>query len=130
MAEFQEVMRQAKRMCEQSEGRCGDCPLQSIKNCAITSAPCFVDAETYKKIEHSVMDWAEKNPEPMYPTWLEWQEANFINASKPIQPCRFMNQDKLECDYHKSCDVCRSKPIPTDIAEKLGIKPIGGDADA
>ena len=29
MAEFCEVMRQAKRMCEQSESRCGDCPLQS-----------------------------------------------------------------------------------------------------
>ena len=125
MAEFQEVMKQAKRMCD---ANCEECPLHYTVGpiCPIAVTGNDEIAET----ERIVMDWAAAHPEPRYPTWKEWHEANFINASKPFQPCRFMNQDKLECDYHKSCDVCRSKPIPADIAEKLGIKPIGGDADA
>jgi hypothetical protein len=34
----------------------------------------------------------------------------------------------IECGKH-SCNDCARKPIPADIAEKLGIKPVGGQED-
>jgi hypothetical protein len=133
MAEFQEVMKQAKRMCEQGDGRCVACPLQSVGNCAITSAPCFNHEEIYKKIEFVVMDWAEKNPESRYPSWKETWRQLFPNMTEKLPPCPryFVEQERYRrlCTGSQ-CDACLDRPIPADIAEKLGIKPIGGEEDA
>lgn len=130
MAEFCEVMKQAQRMCEQGDGRCGSCPLQSVDNCAITSAPCHVDLETYKKVERIVMDWAAANPEPRYPSWKEVWARLFPRMTERLPPCPryFVEREryrKMCCG--SQCDTCLDRPIPADIAEKLGIKPIGGD---
>lgn len=68
MADFIEVMRQAKRMCSSFGGECSDnCPL----NCAmqvdagIYSVLCiFVgggDMKRYKEIEARVMQWAKEH---------------------------------------------------------------------
>lgn len=105
MTEFKNVIKQQKRMCE-AMGDCNRCPLRSMEyNCRFMA---MIDADYDEAeagtIEHIVMDWADKNPEPRMPTWAEW--------------LRMLGVVRL--------DVI----IPADIAEKLGIKPIGGEEDA
>lgn len=76
MAQFTDVMRQARRMCSSFGGECSDkCPL----NCAIqVETGCYRGLcicvgggfdEAYKLIEERVMQWAAEHPEPVYPTW-------------------------------------------------------------
>lgn len=75
-----------------------------------------------------VMDWAKAHPEPRYPTWKEWWRREFPNADTDIAPCMFGVRERFGCTSG-NCDKCRAQPIPADIAEKLGIKPIGGKTD-
>lgn len=102
MAEFQKVMKQAKRMCDAQED-CEVCPLGKKLDCVcvLSDAAMMMDAD---KIERIVMDWAEKHPEPRCPTWAEW--------------LKMLGVEKL------------SDIIPADIAEKLGVKPIEVKNDA
>lgn len=107
MADFIEVMRQFDRMCKAHAG-CVDCPL-AIKGtvetkCSISS---FVEEPEY--IEREVMSWAAEHPEPVYPTWWSW----------------LINEGVIEkgSTYTGAFDQLRTKSIPTDIAQKLGIEP-------
>ena len=62
-------------------------------------------------------------------------------ADKLLNGCMGLNGEAGECiDLLKNvyfgqsrclgnCDDCRKLPIGADIAEKLGIKPIGGESD-
>ena len=126
MAEFCEVMKQAKRMCSQA-AVCSAC---SLKNkCLTTEFPCKCDENYYAEIERVVMRWAEEHPETRYPSWYEWQKTTFPDSAHPICPKTFMSHKAAECDISKSCDMCMGQPIPADIAEKLGVKPIGGVTD-
>lgn len=129
MAEFAEVMRQANRICVRHE-KCNDCPLahqiDKFTNCDLNLTPCDFTDETILQIEVKVNQWAAENPEPQYPTWREWQKENFpyLPDSYPlVHPCNFMSIYDAKCDNHSNCGTCRDKPIPAEIAEKLGIKP-------
>ena len=128
MAQFTEVMRQARRMCSSFGGECSDkCPL----NCVIqVETDCYRNLcicvgggfeEAYKLIEERVMQWAAKHPEPSYPTWDEWQNRMFPDADVDIVPCTFGSRVRLNC-AERTCDECMEQQIPADIAEKLGIK--------
>lgn len=108
MAEFQEVMKQMKRMCQSySTVECenGACKMRLRGACAMNHIPAIA-GKYASEIEHIVMGWAAKHPEPQYPTWTEWLRMVSANG----------------IDLNAS--------ISADIAEKLGIKPVGGDADA
>ena len=96
MSEFQEVVKQAKRMCA-AHVACYKCPLKDhTAMCAVNkNLSCIASMCDVSELERIVMDWAEEHPEPRYPTWREWL--------------------RLEMEER----------IPADIAEKLGIKPIG-----
>ena len=123
MAQFIEVMRQAKRMCESfSDVHCRECPICDAKmiECGIT-VTSGMDCE---EVERRVMQWAAEHPEPVYPTWREWQNSMFPDAKIDITPCTFGSRDRFKC-YGKMCIECKLEPIPADIAEKLGIKPKG-----
>lgn len=134
MAEFIEVMRQARRMCSSFGGECSDkCPL----NCAIqVETDCYRDLcicvaggleEAYKLIEERVMQWAKEHPAPVYPSWNEWHGKNFPDAyydGKRICPSILGGGES--CDSENDCDKCRDRPIPADIAAKLGIEPKEG----
>ena len=68
----------------------------------------------YEDIELRIMSWAADHPEPVYPTWAEWlMEHGLVYASDSayMKPWFVVNQRRIE------------KPIPDDIAQKLGIKP-------
>lgn len=78
---------------------------------------------------HTVMDWAAEHPEPRYPSWNRWFRETFPDSIYATSPCP--NTFCRVCDptaYHGEveCYECKGKPIPADIAEKLGIKPMGG----
>ena len=119
MSEFTDVMRQARRMCKAQED-CESCPIWNPDKffCKIDTA-CYSDDSV---IESIIMQWAAKHPEPVYPTWREWQNSTFKDAHKHITPCTFGSRDKFKCEG-KTCYVCMDQQIPADIAEKLGIKP-------
>lgn len=119
MAEFQKVMRQAKRMCD-AQAHCGGCP--AIKTCFTGLNNMEVDDDRCCEFECVIMKWAEEHPEPRYPTWEEWWRKEFPNADRGIYPCMFGIRERFGC-YEQSCNDCRNKPIPADIAEKMGIKP-------
>lgn len=126
MAEFIEVMRQARRMCEAfSDGHCSECPIGDAKvlACGIT-VTSEMDCE---EVERRVMQWAAAHPEIAYPSWNEWYKKNFpaqYYDSKRICPMIF--GDGKNCYRETDCDRCRNRLIPADIAEKLGIKPKEG----
>lgn len=130
MAEFQEVMKQAKRMCDAVRG-CDNCPLDNKRDgCPLAMFASKISLESLGDAERIVMDWAAKHPEPRYPTWVEWVRTNFTEGTaNDIVPCAFMSKSDLRCATHLNCETCRRQPIPADIAEKLGIKPIGGGSD-
>ena len=124
MAKFTEVMRQARRMCEAfRDGHCSKCPIGNadVLECGIT-VTSEMDCE---EVERRVMQWAEKHPEPVYPTWDEWQNSVFPDAHKFIRPCEFGRRDRFNC-LEKTCSTCKEQQIPADIAEKLGIRPKEG----
>lgn len=121
MSEFTDVMRQAKRMCESfSDGHCSECPIgnANLLECGIT----VTSRMDYEEVERRVMQWAAKHPEPVYPTWREWQNSTFPDAGRYIMPCDFESKNRFKCK-EKTCYQCVTEPIPADIAEKLGIKP-------
>lgn len=129
MAEFQVVMKQAKRMCV-TVNDCDQCELMTDAGCRFA---IFADDAKYShEIERIVMDWAAKHPEPVYPTWNEWYRKTFPDSIFATSPCPNMFYKICEMsNYHGEveCYECKNQPIPADIAEKLGIKPIGGVND-
>lgn len=132
MAEFCEVMRQAERLCC-SASSCSDCILCN-NSCEICLYLYIQDVD-YALLEQKVMQWAKEHPETKYPTWKEWWENNFPDAESCINPYNFMSEKewssitKKDCSEHGKCKECQNIPIPAHIAEKLGIKPIGGEKD-
>lgn len=131
MAEFAEVMHQATRMCEYYEGSrtrsCTQCPLSRV-NARCGHSLCLdigsINAEDAAEIERAVLAWAAEHPVPRYPTWNEWQHSTFTDAGYDMYPCSFLSYTECKCKGWSACDECRGRPIPADIAEKLGIKPI------
>lgn len=131
MAEFQEVVRQAKRMCKAHED-CEECKLNGDASCPFCINPERWEDGASEAIERIIMDWAAKHPEPTYPTWNEWYKATFPNSNYHTIPCPSMFYKICETsNYHGEveCYECKNRPIPADIAERLGIKPIGGTSD-
>lgn len=121
MAEFVEVMRQAYRMCNARS--CSDCPMCNMKildGCELVLGEYYADEELLK-IEQTVIQWMKEHPEPQYPTWKEWQRENFPDAPMDIEPCSFADSKHLDCQH--DCNTCMHRPIPADIAKKLGIRP-------
>lgn len=119
MAEFIEVMRQRKRMCR-AQTNCTECPIEK------SVGFCVVLHEDNEALEKVIMDWAQAHPEQVYPTWYDWQKENFPDNTRYICPMAF----GVTCPAPSApgvtiCKKCRNKPIPAEIAERLGIKPIG-----
>lgn len=128
MAEFTETMRQAKRMCSAHGGICSYrcCPLANGETCRLNVE---FDGEDYNELERIIMGWAAKHPEPVYPSWEEGWKQLFPEADIRRAFCPEVFGDKYRCDwcqeYNDNCDECLERPIPAEVAEKLGIKPIG-----
>lgn len=112
MAEFQEVMRQKKRMC--NSVLCCKCDIYRLCGEDLSKCAQFINSNP-KKAEEVVMSWAADHPEPVYPTWLDWLEMMGIVFYKPI------SETESRATVFGPEAI---KHIPADIAEKLGIDPI------
>ena len=112
MSDFVKTMRDWRRMCnafvkQYNNDCCKYCRLDHLKSCG---AIWEIEKGTYGNIDETVEAWAAENPEPQYPTWLQWlTEQGVISAGG---------------QWNKAFD-----PIPADIAKKLGLKPKGGGND-
>lgn len=127
MAEFSEVMKHARRMCESIS--CDNCmlPRTSDEMCTWEDAPSMFTDEVIAEIEAKTLKWAAENPEVRYPTWLEWQQEHFRDGANMIRPCEFMSITDAHCFdymYTNGCRDCANQPIPADIARKLCIQPV------
>lgn len=129
MSEFTEVMRQARRMCETfRDGNCSKCPIGNAKalECGIT-ATSEMDC---KEVERRVMQWAKEHPEPVYPSWEEGWKQLFPDAKYTPCPNSFGHKYMVRDCKYLICTDCKSNPMPAEIAEKLGIKPIAPENPA
>lgn len=119
MAEFADIMRHYRRFCEERsriaaennyDYHCKNCPLEHNDVCS-TFAAGYTD-EGVAEFEVFLTKWAEEHPEPVYPTWYEYLWHN-DEPSDYTQVAGFYAW-------------MRSKNIPADIAQKLGLKPKEG----
>lgn len=121
MAEFSEVMRQANRMCVRysvDECDANRCELNQA-GCLLQHSPETWTSDEIQNIERVVMQWAAEHPEPRYPTWLKYLVIIGVLPEKlPYSPSY---KDTLMAVL----EPLKGTEIPADIAEKLGIKPIG-----
>lgn len=117
--EFSEVMKQVHRMCMTYLGNyCQHCPLcDENENCEMDAfSEKSFDAQA---MESTIMDWAKKNPEPVYPSWRDgWKQ--FCPEAMAI-PCPKAFGVKCE---NTVCSYCLNQPMTAEAAERLGIKPI------
>ena len=123
--EFVEVMTQWRRMCNKYfDGKnwvCSKtCPMYVFEVCSKPTAkypvPLEIGQDLAHEIDRVIMAWAEENPEPVYPTWLELavQQGFKIEEGKQCT-----DEELLLILLMASVNT----PIPSDIAEKLGIEP-------
>ena len=115
MAEFQEVLKQWRRMCRDGSNYvCCDCKMYS----SIDESVCrgIPDDNDAKIIEGFVMAWAAENPEPVYPTW-----ADYISRLIIHDMC-----EKTISGPETVLTYAMNTNIPAEIAQKLGIEPKEG----
>lgn len=118
MADFAQVMKGWRRMCEKHAKMCDKCPLCNLECGAV---PRNIKYHTDGQIEAIIMAWAAENPEPIYPTWADYitmlmiDDTFFRYDDDPITLGQWMNKTH----------------ISTELAQKLGLKPndmVSGEA--
>ena len=109
------------------------------------------DSEIYEEVERRVMQWAAEHPEPEHskPEHDGCVGCKYDFAGCNDEPCKrcrynigesapdlYEGAEQWRCigiivpepewcnDSDDSCEDCVKRPMPADIAEKLGIKPI------
>lgn len=123
---FQEVMHNWRRMCNSVPGKsefkslCSDkesgyvCPLNHNGLCCKAIA-----SQTDEDIisgENIIAAWAAEHPEPVYETWFEYLlRIGVIPKNAPAGG-----------EYQWIVESIKHKPIPADIAQKLGTEPKEG----
>lgn len=123
MSEFTEIMRQAKRMCTAHGSMCttNNCPLDNGEACRLN---VDLDGEDYNEVERIIMDWAAEHPEPVYPSWDEGWKQLFPDTKCTPCPNNYGIMYRVPDCAYLACTDCKSNPMPAEVAEKLGIKPI------
>ena len=123
MAEFQEVAREYNRMCASFIDNCEDCRINPHEGNNIFACRNNVIKHP-EKYEGLIMQWAAEHPEPVYPTWAEWLNSTGLIKHDTGQFCVHMpNQYLYEVKEVDILNEVAYKPIPTDIARKLGLQP-------
>lgn len=101
MAEFQEVMRQNKRMCQSV--KCCKCDIYRLCGEDLSKCQRFINNNP-EKAEEVIMAWAAEHPEPVYPVWRDWLRDLYGNSNMTMT------------------DILES-PIDPEIAQRLNIVP-------
>ena len=116
-----EVLVKWQRMCDKHVcPECGKpklsdiCPIILERSTHFSCDDCVTEMslESLAEVEEIVMRWAKDHPEPVYPTWKEY-----------LLDIGVIPDDAVPPDYVQELIVmCVDKPIPADIAQKLGLK--------
>ena len=105
MAEFQDVMKQWRRMCNKRRDQ-GDWCQSAI--CPLGGKCQFPSTTDSATVERIVMAWAAEHPEPVYPTWTEYFRMIGVFPS---------------WSGHEILDTTH---IPAETAKKLDVEPKEG----
>ena len=117
---FQDVMRHWARMCRAMDAAYG---MNSCDegNCLLGGFRCPVVYEIedvaevdWEKYASRVMKWAKENPEPVYPTWLEWLEQQGLVETVHVSN----GESHLSFKYGLA-----GTPMPAELAKPLKLKP-------
>lgn len=117
MAEFREVMKQWVRVRKATAS--------NLDGNVLSVYPLEdYDDRLIADIEKNVMQWAVDHPEPVYPTWSEWLLDVGGGKKRRFESRGYAgNTEVVSHDYY----VCALDiPIPSDLAQKLGIEPKAG----
>ena len=112
MAEYNNVIKEFKRMCRYYNGKKDDCPLY-CRGHGCNISHCRMLAFDDKKFANMVMKWAGEHSEPVYPRWVDWL------VQKGVLGC----ETRQGHDFH-FVEPAMFKPIPAEIAQAHGIEPI------
>jgi len=110
MAEYVEVMKQKKRMCNST--LCCKCDIFHLCGEDISNCSQFI-SNNPSEAEKIIMTWAAEHPEPVYPTWMEW-----LTVVGAIPKAISWDEPLVEAVYD-----ALQEPIPAELAEKLEIDP-------
>lgn len=113
MAEFVEVMRKIRELCNERTECAGCIMMEDISCGASFGSPCL----PVEEIERRVAQWEAAKAK--YPSWAEAWRQLFPESKN--SPCPKVCFGVGVCDGN--CRECDERPIPAEIAEKLGIKP-------
>lgn len=125
MANFTQTMHDWQRMCKYydehySENCCEECPLGGCG--AIWEMDYIKDWEDFaSKIE----DWAQKHPEPQFPTWREYLKKIGLIMECDCQYSEY-HPDRINVKTEKNAAILNEKadkPISAEIATALGLEP-------
>ena len=108
-------------MCRAHE-ECEECPVNMIAD-MVPSGCLFGSGIDAEYIEEKIMDWAAEHPELRYPSWHEAWKQLFPDGQGSPCPTDYGMKYEPEWCGSNDCKKCKGRPIPADIAEKLGIKP-------
>ena len=104
MSEFVQTMKDWRRMCKafttDDDSCCEGCPVVDLHEHGCGAIFEMEDSTDWERYEGQIREWAAENPEPVYPSWYEY----------------------LTDIYPATWNMIKDKPIPADIAQKLGIK--------
>lgn len=135
MAEFQEVIMQAGRMCN-SFPSCHECPLldKHERDCRYKRCvnKMLLNPTDTANIENIIMDWAKKNPAPRYPTFKE-HTMSVLPTISPIYMvtrcvCELYGESARapRCDgagrHDITCQACWNREMPAKIAKENGAE--------
>ena len=96
---------------------CDNCRLKDY------GCPAIYESENastdWGHIEKVVTAWAAEHPEPVYPSWGEWfvEHGDLVDGWQNATNAAWMANTALSIFM---------KPIPADIAQKLGLQPKEG----
>ena len=112
MAEFQEVARHWKRMCNKywRSTTCHGCPIAEHERSYEACSNIDVNVSIMEEI---VMKWAAEHPEPKYPTW--WEYMCMIG----VIPDELGDKTLGEMTVYSLMNT----HIQSDTAQKLGLEP-------
>lgn len=120
MAEFVDVMRIAKRICDEyaNKHECNECPIGGVAGCIFYGGE-DCDETYFAQMDRIVCDWAKEHPEPVYPSWIEGWNQLFPRGE--VQCPNDLFDAHIACNV--GCTMCKTRPMLPRVAEKLGIRP-------
>ena len=120
IVDFVQIMKDWRRMCKaystDDDSCCEGCPVVDFREHGCGAIFEMEDSTDWQRYADAIMAWAAENPEPVYPTWVEWLLSKGILIDKSSSE-RFPNWIPSFTAYDQ---------IPADIAQKLGIQPKEG----